>query len=110
MSKALLPMLVTLSGIVTLVRLLQLKNILGSMLVTLSGTVMLVRLLQREKAEAPMLVTLSGIMMFVRLLQEAKAPLPMLVTGLNPMVSGMTSPPVASSLQSVIVTSPLVVV
>ena len=44
------------------------------MLVTLSGIVMLVRLLQPEKASYTMLVTLSGIVMLVRLLQSKKAP------------------------------------
>ena len=39
------------------------------MLVTLLGVVMLVRLLQPKNAESPMLVTLLGIVMFVRLLQ-----------------------------------------
>ena len=39
-------MLVTLSGMVTLVRLLQPENVYLSMLVTPSGMVMLVRLLQ----------------------------------------------------------------
>ena len=43
------------------------------MVVTLSGMVMLVRLLQPEKAELPMLVTLSGMVMLVRLVQSAKA-------------------------------------
>ena len=40
------------------------------MLVTLSGRMMDVRLLQLEKAYAPMLVTLSGRVMDVRLLQS----------------------------------------
>ena len=39
------------------------------MLVTLSGIVTLVRLLQPSKAELPMLVTPSGIVTLVRLLQ-----------------------------------------
>ena len=39
------------------------------MLVTLSGIVMLVRALQSEKAWYLMLVTLSGIVMLVRALQ-----------------------------------------
>ena len=39
------------------------------MLVTLSGIVMLVRPLQPEKAELPMLVTLSGIVTLAKLLQ-----------------------------------------
>ena len=39
------------------------------MLVTLSGIVMLVRLVQEANAHGPMLVTLSGIVMLVRLVQ-----------------------------------------
>ena len=54
-------MLVTLSGIVMLVRELHLEKALLPMLVTLSGIVTLVRALQYEKALSPMLVTLSGI-------------------------------------------------
>ena len=38
------------------------------MVVTLSGIVMLVRLLQFQNVPRPMLVTLSGIVMLVRLL------------------------------------------
>ena len=53
-------MLVTPSGIVTLLRLLQPKNAESPMLVTLSGIVMLVRLLQPENAESPMFVTLPS--------------------------------------------------
>ncbi|GIT05903.1 MAG: hypothetical protein CM1200mP29_13140 [Verrucomicrobiota bacterium] len=51
------------------------------MLVTLSGIVTLVRLLQYRKARSPMLVTLSGIVTLVKLLQPEKAEPPMLVTG-----------------------------
>ena len=40
------------------------------MLVTLSGIVMFVRLLQPQKALSPMLVTLSGIVMLVRLVHS----------------------------------------
>ena len=43
------------------------------MLVTLSGMVMAVRLLQPQKASSPMLVTLSGMVMAVRLRQPQKA-------------------------------------
>ena len=39
------------------------------MLVTLSGIVMLVRPVQPLNADSPMLVTLSGIVMLLRLLQ-----------------------------------------
>ena len=63
------PMLVTPSGIVMPVRLLQLRKAELPMLVSLLFVpkVMLVRPVQREKAELPMLVTLSGIVMLVRL-------------------------------------------
>ncbi len=44
------------------------------MLVTLSGMVMEVRLLQERKASRPMLVTLSGMVMEVRAVQFWKAP------------------------------------
>jgi len=71
---------------------------------------MLVRLVHLKKASSPMLVTLSGIVMLVRLVQLSKAAPPMLVIGLPSIVSGMTSSPVAPSLQSVMVTSPPVVV
>jgi hypothetical protein len=103
-------MLVTPSGIVMLVRLLQSLKAAYPMLVTPSGIVMLVRLLQFQKALFPMLVTLLGIVMLVRRLQFQKALSPMLVTGLPSMVSGMTSSPVAAVLQSVMVTSPSAVV
>ena len=75
------------------------------MLVTLSGIVILVRLAHSAKAEGSMVITLSGIVMLVRLPQPLKAPLPMLVTGLPLMVSGMTISPDASSSQSVIFTA-----
>ena len=42
------------------------------MLVTLSGMLMAVRLLQLAKTHSPMLVTLSGRVMAVRLLQFQK--------------------------------------
>ena len=83
-------MLVTLSGIVTLVRLVQPENAssdagdavgdrdagqAGSqnaqspMLVTLSGIVTLVRLVQRRERRSPMVVTLLGMVTLVRLVQ-----------------------------------------
>ncbi|MDR0474889.1 MAG: hypothetical protein LBH43_14590 [Treponema sp.] len=43
------------------------------MLVTLSPMLTLVRLVQLEKAQSPMLVTLSGMFTLVRLLQLEKA-------------------------------------
>ena len=50
------------------------------MLVTLSGIVMLVKSQQPENVEFPMLVTLSGIVMLVKLVQRSNAEFPMLVT------------------------------
>jgi hypothetical protein len=54
-------MLITLSGIVMLVRPLQPQNAHPPMLVTLSGIVTLVNPLQKENAQDPMFVTLLGI-------------------------------------------------
>ena len=66
-------MLVTLSGMVMLVRLLQLWNApefqSPPMLVTLSGMVMLVRPVQPLNAAAPMLVTPLPIVALSKLLQ-----------------------------------------
>jgi hypothetical protein len=50
------------------------------MLVTLLGIVTEVKLLQLEKAEFPMLVTLLGIVTDLKPLQPIKASSPMLVT------------------------------
>ena len=50
------------------------------MVVTPSGIVILLRLLQPENAEPPMEVTPSGIVILVRLLQPANAYSPMVVT------------------------------
>ena len=63
-------MLVTLFGIVTLLRLEQSANALSPMLVTLFGIVTLVRLEQYQNALYPMLVTflpliVDGIVKFV---------------------------------------------
>ena len=81
-------MLVTLSGIVTFVSLLQLENALCGMAIVQPNSMLhplpigpaVFRLLQSEKAAEPMLVTLSGIVTLVRLLQPQKATFPMLVT------------------------------
>ena len=58
---ALSPIEVTLSGIITLERLVQLANALFPISVTLSGMVMLVKLLQFSNTESSILITLSGI-------------------------------------------------
>ena len=58
-------MLVTPSGIVTLVRLEHSENALRPMLVTLFGIVTLVRFLHTQNAISPMLVTPSEIITFL---------------------------------------------
>ncbi len=79
------------------------------MLVTLSGIVMLVRLRQLMKATDPMLVTLSGIVMLVRLLQYLKALGLMLVTVFPSIVAGIANAPDTFLSQLVIVIeSPLI--
>ena len=50
------------------------------MLFTLSGIVILVRLLQLSNAESPIAVTLLGITMFVKLWAYLNAPVPIAVT------------------------------
>jgi len=59
-------MLITLSGMVTLVRLVQFRKAEKLIVVTLLGMVTLVRLVQPSKAHSPMLVTLLGIITFFR--------------------------------------------
>ena len=103
--KALLPMLVTLSGIVIFVRPVHPRKAPAPILVRPSPIVMLVRLVHSQKALSPMLLTPSGIVMLVRLVRRKKAALPMLVTGLPLMVSGMTISPDASLSHRVIVTA-----
>ena len=103
-------MLVTLSGIVMLVRLAQPEKVPTPMLVTLLPIVMLVRLAQPEKAPFPMLVTLSGIVILVRLVQLEKAPSPMLVTGLPSMTDGIISSPASVLSKLAMVTLPSLVV
>ena len=74
------PMLVTLSGIVIDVRLVQPQNAPAPILVTLSGIVIALRLLQLENAASPILVTLLGIVTEKKLSQYANATPPILVT------------------------------
>ena len=73
--KAQSPMLVTLLPIVTLVNLVQPEKALSPMLVTLTGIVTLVNPVQPEKVSLPMLVTLSEMVMLVNPVQPEKAPL-----------------------------------
>ena len=70
-------------------KLLQSSNAELPILVTPSGIVMLVKLLQPEKALYPMDVTPSGIVILVKPLQSSNAELPILVT-----LSGITNTPV----------------
>ena len=77
------------------------------MLVTLLGIVTLVKKGQKAKAYQPMLVTLFGIVMLVKDLQSLKAKLPMLVTGISPNFDGIVSEPNGSDLSFVIVAVPL---
>ena len=63
-------------------------------LVTLLGIVTLVRVVQPWNAEPPILVTLLGIVTLVRLVQPKNALSPMATTGRPPIVVGMvTAPP-----------------
>ena len=61
-----MPRLVTLFGIVMLVRPEQLKNACSPMLVTLFGIVMSVRFVQFRNAELPMLVTSLGMTLLLQ--------------------------------------------
>ena len=71
--KTLLPMLVTLAGIVMLGSEMQPENAPFPILVTLFGITMFIRELQPENALFPILVTLSGITTLVIELQLEKA-------------------------------------
>ena len=77
-------MLVTLMGMVTLIRGSPTNplNAETPMLVTPLPRVMLVRLEHPENAKSPMLVTLLGIVTLVSLEHLTNAPSPMLVTPL----------------------------
>ena len=74
------------------------------MLVTLLGIVMLVRLEQDRKELFPMLVALPGIVMLVRLEQNSKDQSPMLDTDLPSMISGITSDSSADVSHPIIIT------
>ena len=67
------PILVTLLGMLILVRLLHWENAASSMLVTLLGIVMLARLEHPKKARRPMFVTLLGMVICVRLSHNSNA-------------------------------------
>ena len=84
-----LPILVTLLGMVILVKLVQLENAAEPIDVTLSGIMILVKLVQPENALPPILVTPFGIMMLVNLEQPSNAELEILVTGTPWYVEGI---------------------
>ncbi len=90
---------VTLSGMVTLLRLVHLKKAFHPMEVTLSPMVTLLRLVQSSKAQLPMEVTLSPMVTLVRLLQSSKACDPMEVTGFPSHEDGMIKSPLIDSAQ-----------
>ena len=106
-TKAPPPNLVTLSGIVMLVKEVQKAKAQPPMLVMLFGIVMLVKEVQPAKAPAPMLVTLFGIVMLVKEEQYSKVQSPMLVTGISSNFDGIVSRPNGSVQSFVIVASPL---
>src|SRR5262245_39820497 len=71
--KALLPMLVTLLGIIALVRLVQTKKAQSPILARLSGIDTFLRLRQSRKAEYAMVVTPLGIITSVTSLHFSNA-------------------------------------
>ena len=85
-------MVVTLAGMVMLVKLVQEQKAYRPMVVSLqfSPNVTLVRLSQCPKAQFPILVTLSGMTMLVRLARSLKAPPATAVTVYSPISSGIT--------------------
>ena len=101
-----LSILVTLSGIVTFVKLLHSPKAYFPILITLLPIVTLVKAVQKSNALSPILVTLSGIVMLIKLLQFSNAYPPILTTGYPSISDGIISSPVIDSSQSVIVTSP----
>ena len=84
---------VTLLGITTLARLVQLSKAPTPMEVTLLGIVTPARLVQPLKVSASMEVTLSGIVTFAKLVQPIKTPSSMEVT-----LSGIVILPVSPYL------------
>ena len=89
-----------------MVKLSQSEKAYDSIIHTLSGIVIAVRLLQPEKVALPIPITLSGIVISVKPLQSEKALSPMLVT-VFPSISDGISTVTASSLQPIILISPL---
>src|SRR5947208_1487939 len=100
-----LSMLVVLFGIVRLVSLRQLAKALIPMLVTLLGMLTLVRPVQLKNERSPIFVILLGMATLVIAAFVKNAWPPILVTGRPLMVSGMvTAPP--EPLYPVIVIAP----
>ena len=83
------PMLVMLSGSVTFFNFVQPPNALLSIVVRFSSMVMLVTLSQSANAESPMILTFFGIIMLVRLLQRKNA-LPTINVTLEPISREIT--------------------
>ena len=94
--------MVTPSGIVTDVKLVQSQNAYFPMEVTLEGIVTEVKLVQSSNAYAPMEVTPSVIVTDVKFEQPLNAEDPMEVTGRPPRVEGMVIAPLVDVGQSVI--------
>lgn len=65
-------MLITLSGIITFVRLEQASNAHRPILVTLSGIVTLLRLVQSSNAKSPVVIDLGKL--FLKKIYDANAP------------------------------------
>ncbi len=81
------PMLVTLSGILTLAKLSQPQNRKLWISVMLLGKSIFFRLVHHINARAPRLVTLSGMLIVVRLVQLVNALFPIYVTLLGIVIS-----------------------
>ena len=90
-------MLVTLLGMVMLVRLMHNSKAWIPILVTLLGIVILVRLLQPPKVKSRILVTLSGMVMLVTEVFEypkiGRDPFPTCLTGIPFTSLGITTAP-----------------
>src|SRR5437867_2395472 len=102
-------MLVTLLGMVTLIRCEQPANALRPMVVTLLPILTLVRLMQLKDERSPILVMLLGMATLVIAAFAKNAWSPILVTGRPLMVSGMVTAPPGPEYP-VIVIAPLLVV
>jgi hypothetical protein len=101
-------MFVTLAGILTLVRLVQVSNAEFPILVTFVPRATLVRLRQRENAELSMLVTVSGIVTLTTLKLPWNAINPTLVTGMPSIEAGIVTVP-PGPVYLVMVIEPLLV-